>query len=77
MAHPDWCNSLASLHAIDPNEGMRSVFASTVNDPRVKLTDGTFDNTGVEDGFAHIVVMAAVSDTVSAYWLSESRHFNE
>ena len=61
LSHPDWADSLTALHAIDPNEGMRSVFASTVDDPRVKLSDGVFEKTGVEDGWADVIVMAAVS----------------
>jgi hypothetical protein len=62
LDHPDWSEALASLHAVDPNEGMREVFASVVTDPRVKLTDGTFDNTGAEDEWADFVIMAAVGD---------------
>jgi hypothetical protein len=40
---------------------MRSVFSKSVNDERVKVSDGTFDTTGVEDGWADLVVIAQVS----------------
>lgn len=39
---------------------MRSVFSKTVQDERVKVSDGTFDTTGVEDGWADFVVIAQV-----------------
>ena len=38
---------------------MRAVFAQTVSDSRVILTDGTFDCTGVPDGWADVVVAAS------------------
>lgn len=47
------------MRCIDPNEGMRAVFAQTVSDPRVSLVDGTFDNTGVPDGWADVIVAAS------------------
>ena len=40
---------------------MRKVFAQAVTDPRVTLVDGVFEKTGAEDGWADIIVMAAVS----------------
>ena len=61
LNHPDWQTSLAALHAIEPNEGMRNVFHGTISDPRVTLTDGVFERTGVEDMWADMIVMAAVS----------------
>lgn len=38
---------------------MRAVFAQTVSDTRVSLTDGTFDNTGAPDGWADVIVAAS------------------
>ena len=39
---------------------MRTVFSKTVVDPRVSLSDGTFDATGVPDHWADLIVMASV-----------------
>lgn len=60
LSHPDWETSLGALRAIDPNEGMREIFASTIKDSRVTLTDGTFDNTGVDDGWADAILIVTV-----------------
>lgn len=48
------------MRCIDPNEGMRAVFERNVVDPRVRLSEGTFDNTGVPDGWADVIVAASV-----------------
>ena len=37
------------------------MFQKTVNDPRVQLSEGTFDNTKVPDGWADLIVIATVS----------------
>ena len=39
---------------------MREIFADTVKDPRVTLFDGVFEKTGVEDGWADVILMATV-----------------
>lgn len=43
---------------------MREVFTKTVNDQRVSASEGTFDTTGVEDGWADLVIIAQVSSTL-------------
>ncbi|KAL0570249.1 hypothetical protein V5O48_011711 [Marasmius crinis-equi] len=58
LAHPDWANNLKALKAIEPSGGMRDVFSQTVKDDRVSVHEGTFDTTGVEDGWADIVIIA-------------------
>ncbi|GBE81906.1 S-adenosyl-L-methionine-dependent methyltransferase [Sparassis crispa] len=58
LAHPDWSQSVNQLRAIEPSEGMRDVFAKSVHDPRVSVAEGTFDSTGVDDGWADLVVIA-------------------
>ncbi|CCM02384.1 uncharacterized protein FIBRA_04480 [Fibroporia radiculosa] len=58
LAHPDWSSSINQLKAVEPSEGMRSVFTQTVKDDRVSTAEGTFDATGVEDGWADIVIIA-------------------
>ena len=39
---------------------MRSVFSQQVKDKRVKVAEGTFDSTGIADGWADLVVLAQV-----------------
>jgi hypothetical protein len=48
------------LRAVEPSEGMRDVFMKTVRDDRVTVSVGTFENAGVEDGWADLVVIAQV-----------------
>ena len=36
------------------------MFSKTVTDPRVSVREGTFDTTGIEDGWADLVVIAQV-----------------
>lgn len=59
LAHPEWSSAIAEMRCIDPNEGMRAVFSQQVSDPRVSLADGTFDDTGVPDGWADVIVAAS------------------
>lgn len=54
---------------MEPSEGMRETFSKTVNDDRVSLSEGYFDATGVEDGWADLVVIARVS----CFFLSVTR----
>ncbi|KAF9053225.1 S-adenosyl-L-methionine-dependent methyltransferase [Panaeolus papilionaceus] len=60
LAHPRWNSAIASLRAIEPSGGMREVFNRTVNDPqgRISIHDGTFQDTGVEEGWADVVLIA-------------------
>ncbi|KAI0780852.1 S-adenosyl-L-methionine-dependent methyltransferase [Trametes elegans] len=58
LAHPDWTSAVKELRAIEPSAGMRDVFTKTVSDPRVSVAEGTFDTTGVEDGWADLIVIA-------------------
>ena len=44
---------------------MRGVFVSKVTDARISCAHGTFDETGVEDGWADLIVIAQVSGSVS------------
>lgn len=39
---------------------MRGVFSATVKDSRASVAEGTFDSTGIEDGWADLVVIAQV-----------------
>ncbi|EJD02306.1 WD40 repeat-like protein [Fomitiporia mediterranea MF3/22] len=59
LSHPSFQSSVSAIKAIEPSEGMRSVFSKTVTDPRASVAEGTFDNaTGVEDGWADLIVIA-------------------
>ncbi|KAI5123347.1 hypothetical protein M0805_001768 [Coniferiporia weirii] len=58
LAHPEWSKSIAEIKCMDPNEGMRAVFLKTLSDPRVNLSNGTFEDTGVADGWADLIVSA-------------------
>ncbi|EJD02317.1 S-adenosyl-L-methionine-dependent methyltransferase [Fomitiporia mediterranea MF3/22] len=58
VANLEWKKCLAELKCVEPNEGMRVVFTRTMDDPRVSLANGTFDNTGVPDNWADLVVVA-------------------
>ena len=40
---------------------MRNVFGQKVKDDRISISEGYFDATGVENGWADLVVMAQVS----------------
>lgn len=60
LAHPDWADAIKELRAVEPSAGMRDVFSKTVTDPRVSVREGTFDTTGVEDGWADLIIIAQV-----------------
>ena len=61
MADPKWNSRIGELKAIEPSEGMRNVFGQKVKDDRISISEGYFDATGVENGWADFVVMAQVS----------------
>ncbi|KAJ7273741.1 S-adenosyl-L-methionine-dependent methyltransferase [Mycena haematopus] len=60
LAHPEWASAIEQLKAVEPSEGMRQVFSKTVSDDqgRVSITEGTFQETHIEDGWADLVVVA-------------------
>ncbi|KAJ7449853.1 S-adenosyl-L-methionine-dependent methyltransferase [Mycena latifolia] len=58
LAHPEWASAIKQLRAVEPSEGMREVFSKTISDERVSITEGTFQQTSVEDGWADLVVVA-------------------
>jgi len=57
LAHPDW-GCVRSLKAIEPSEGMREALLKYTKDDRVEVSNGSFDNTGVETGRADLIVIA-------------------
>ena len=60
LAHVLWDAAIKQIIAIEPSEGMRSVFSQQVKDDRVAIADGTFSATGITDGWADLVVIAQV-----------------
>ncbi|KAF8910963.1 methyltransferase type 11 [Gymnopilus junonius] len=58
LADPKWNSLIRALRAFEPSEGMREVFSKTVKDSRVSVSEGYFDATGVEDGWADLVIVA-------------------
>jgi len=60
LAHPEWTSAIKELKAVEPSEGMREVFSKTVSDEqgRVLITEGTFQETHIEDGWADVVIVA-------------------
>lgn len=58
LAHKSFGAAVAQLHAVEPSSGMRAHFAETIKDERVSCRDGTFDNTGAEESWADLVVVA-------------------
>jgi hypothetical protein len=42
---------------------MRDYWTKAVKDSRASIVNGTFDNTGVEDGWADLIIIAEVSTT--------------
>jgi hypothetical protein len=49
------------LRAVEPSDGMRDFWTKTVVNSRSTIVKGTFDDTGVEDGWADVIVVAQVS----------------
>ncbi|KAL6307405.1 hypothetical protein BKA93DRAFT_926674 [Sparassis latifolia] len=72
LAHPDWSHSMNQLHAIELSEGMHDIFAKFIHDPRVSIAKGTFNSTGVDNGWADLVVIAQLMDQIIATALPES-----
>ncbi|CUA72258.1 hypothetical protein RSOLAG22IIIB_00923 [Rhizoctonia solani] len=58
LNHPTFGQDVGELRAIEPSEGMRDTFNKRTHDSRVTCLAGDFLNTGVEDGWADLVVVA-------------------
>ncbi|KXN86870.1 hypothetical protein AN958_09465 [Leucoagaricus sp. SymC.cos] len=58
LSDPEWNKAIKSYVAVEPSEGMRNTFAKSVKDDRLRLHEGTFQNTGIEDDWADLVVIA-------------------
>ena len=61
LADPQWGKAIAEIKCSEPVEGMRNVFTSAVKDPRVSMSDGTFESSKhVLDGWADVILGATV-----------------
>jgi hypothetical protein len=60
LEQPEWSSSIGRLQAVDSRENVRESFAETIRDGRVTVANGSFTSTGVEDGWADLVVLAHV-----------------
>ncbi|KAJ4480104.1 S-adenosyl-L-methionine-dependent methyltransferase [Lentinula aciculospora] len=64
IAHPDWSLSIAEIRAVEPSAGMRAQFNKTVIHPqsnaniKISVKDGSFTETGIEEGWADMVIIA-------------------
>ncbi|KIK62559.1 hypothetical protein GYMLUDRAFT_42026 [Collybiopsis luxurians FD-317 M1] len=68
LAHSEWKDDIKEIRAVDPSKGMRNHFEKSVieqfnhgeTEVPVKITvaEGTFTSTGIEDGWADMIVMA-------------------
>jgi hypothetical protein len=60
LVHPGWTSDIKAIKAIEPSAGMRDVFSQTVKDNRVTIGKGTFEETGIDDQWADLVIIAQV-----------------
>ncbi|KAG8691205.1 hypothetical protein FRC11_005904 [Ceratobasidium sp. 423] len=58
LNHPTFGQAVGELRAIEPSEGMRETFNKQTKDSRVTCLAGDFLQTGVENGWADLVVIA-------------------
>ncbi|KAF8478555.1 S-adenosyl-L-methionine-dependent methyltransferase [Russula ochroleuca] len=58
LAHPDWATAVGKITAVEPSEGMRGIFNNSVQDERVSCQNGSFENTGVTNHSADLVIVA-------------------
>ncbi|KAH9484251.1 putative methyltransferase-like C25B8.10 [Psilocybe cubensis] len=58
LADPKWNPLIKELKAKEPSAGMREVFSRTVKDERVSTSEGFFHDTGIEDEWADLIVIA-------------------
>jgi len=58
LAHEAFSSSVERITAIEPSDGMREVFNKQTQDPRASTKSGTFEDTGIIDASADLVVVA-------------------
>jgi hypothetical protein len=51
---------VGKITAVEPSEGMRAIFEKSVQDERVSCQNGSFENTGITNHSADLVVVAQV-----------------
>lgn len=55
---------IQELRAVEPIESMREVFSKRTKDDRITVCEGVFQSTGVEDGWADLVIVAQVRSKI-------------
>ncbi|KAH8101573.1 S-adenosyl-L-methionine-dependent methyltransferase [Cristinia sonorae] len=58
LADPQWNASISEMKCSDPVEGMRGIFTQVIKDPRVTISDGTFEESNVPDAWADVIFSA-------------------
>jgi len=58
LADPHWSKAISALKCTEPLESMRGVFTRTVHDPRVSISEGTFEKSDLPDAWADVIVVA-------------------
>jgi len=60
MENSAWSTSTSEIVAVEPNPEMRAVLARETANKKIKVSavDGTFENTGVPDAWADVIIMA-------------------
>ena len=58
---------MGTLTAVEPSEGMRTIFDKSVQDERVSCQNGSFENTGITNHSADLVVVAQVQVQSPSY----------
>lgn len=54
---------MGTLTAVEPSEGMRATFDKSVQDERVSCQNGSFENTGITNHSADLIVVAQVQSS--------------
>jgi hypothetical protein len=65
LAHEKWSSIIHIVKAVEPSSGMRQAFSKFVRDQRVSLAAGTFEQSGVDNGWADIVIVAQVRQNLA------------
>ena len=61
LADPQWGKAIAELRVSEPVDGMREVIQQSIQDPRVTVSNNTFENSGLPDGWADVILIATAS----------------
>jgi hypothetical protein len=74
LAHDEWSSNIGLVNAVEPSPGMRDTFTKLVQDPRVSLSAGTFEQVSTDNGWADAVIIAQVRAYVLLAWSRTHMH---